>query len=321
MIAHRKFLSVALIGIASLSTGLGDVIQWSDRQNTLGKGFDDNTASFAIDTATNAVTFQVEHNSTSSGMDSASQWVINRWPPEPDFNPANGEFNVTTNANNDVVLGLYGFYGENGFDSNTPANEITIPTIGDSVSYTLSLSFATPVTTLDFQINNINALSKVTNFNSKDSLLVAAFLGGADAASPTYSNEGTGIDRTGDLLVGDWDNRIGLNNPAPYDVADQHVTNEGSVNLSFTSPVDRVTLTLTNIAEDNATPITAEEIAGGVGTFSPGFDDASTPDVEERLQTWSFSVGDLSFTTIPEPSSMALLGFSGLLLFRRRRSS
>jgi hypothetical protein len=319
MNAFQTFL-VSCASLVALSTAFGDVIQWADRQDTLGKGFDNDTASFSVDTSTNAVTFQLEHNGTTSGMDSASQWVINRWPPEPDFNPADGEFNVTTNGNNDIVLGAYGFYGENGFDSSTPPAEVTVPQIGDSVTYTLSLQFATPVSTLGFQFNNMNALSKVTNFNSRDTLVVAGFLGSATTASPTYSNEGAGFIRTGDTLDGDWDNRIGLNNPSPYDIADQHVTNEGSVNLEFTSPVDLVTLTLTNTAEDNSTPINAEEQAGGVGVFSPGFDDPGTPDSEERLQTWSFSVGDLTFTTIPEPSSVALLGMGALLLFRRRRS-
>lgn len=316
----RNILMATFAG-ATLSTAAADVIQWADSQGTLDKGFDNESASFTIDTSTNALTVQLDHNNTSSGMDSASQWVINRWPPSPDFNPANGEFNVVSNANNDVVLGLYGFYGENGFDASTPASEVTVPQIGDSVTYTLSLEFAVPVTTLGFQINNINALSKVTNFNSRDSLTVAGFLGADATASPTYSDQGSGITRTGDQLEGDWDNRIGLNNPSPYDVADQHVTDEGSVNLEFGEAVDRVTLTLTNIAEDNSTPVTQEEIDGGVGIFSPGFDDDGTPDVEERLQTWSFSVGDVTFTTIPEPSSMALLGMSSLLFFRRKRSA
>ena len=119
--------------------------------------------------STNAVTFQLEHDGTTSGMDSASQWVINRWPPAPDFNPANGEFNVTTNANNDVVLGAFGFYGENGFDSSTPSAEVTLPQIGDSVTYTLSLQFAVPVSTLGFQINNIN------NRISKHQMMISVY--------------------------------------------------------------------------------------------------------------------------------------------------
>lgn len=316
----RNFLMAAIVG-ATFSTASADVIQWADRQGTLDKGFDNESASFSVDTATNALTFQLDHNGTTSGMDSASQWSINRWPPSPDFSPANGDFNLVSNANNDIVLGLNGFYGENGFDANTPPAEVTVPQIGDSVTYTLSLQFETPVTTLGFQINNINALSKVTNFNSRDSLAVAAFLGGDAVASPTYSDQGSGIIISGDQLDGDWDNRIGLNNPSPYDVADQHVTDEGSVNLEFGEAVDRVTLTLTNIAEDNASPVTQEEIDGGVGVFSPGFDDDFTPDTEERLQSWAFSVGDVTFTTIPEPSSMALLGLSSLIFFRRNRRS
>ena len=212
-------LLVTSVATLAVSTSFGDVIRWADRQDTLGKGGDNDTAAFSVDSSTNAVTFQLDHNGTTSGMDSASQWVITRWPPEPDFNAANGEFNVTTNANNDVVLGAYGFYGENGFTSSTPTGEITIPIIGDTVTYTLSLQFATPVSTLGFQINNINALSKVTNFNSRDTMVVAGFLGSDSMASPTYSDEGAGFLRTGDTLDGDWDNRIGLNNPSPYDLA------------------------------------------------------------------------------------------------------
>lgn len=299
-----KLLIVTACGL--LSSGYADVIQWAGSQGTLGKAFDDSTDSFTVSTSTNAVTFQLEHNSTSSGMDSASQWSINRWPPPPSF--TEGNFNVVTNANNDIVLGLYGFYGENGFTASTPPNEITIPVEGDTVSYTLSIGFEAPVSTLSFDMNGINALTKTTGFNSQDFMLVEAFLGTSAAGSPQYSNEGPGFVRQGDELIGDWFNRIGLDNPEPYDLADQHVTDEGSVTLTFTDPVDRVDLTMTNVAKNE------------VGPFSPGFDEPATPDTEERLQTWAYSVGDLTFTTIPEPSTTLLAGLSLFLLgFRRRR--
>ena len=131
-------------------------------------------------------------------------------------------------------------------------------------------------------------------------------MGGTDAGSPDCTNEGTGYIRNIDELVGDWDNRIGLNNPATHDIADQHVTDEGSVNLTFTDPVDLVTLTITNVAANQIDAALFEN-----------FNDGST--ANQALQTWAFSVGDVSFTTIPEPSSVALLGLGLLLGLRRQR--
>ncbi|MFT4640674.1 MAG: hypothetical protein ACI8T1_004004 [Verrucomicrobiales bacterium] len=82
-------------------------------------------------------------------MQSASQWTADRWPPEPDFDPANGDFNVVSNANNDIALGITGFYGEFG------SGDGSTQTIGDSVSYTLTIGLDTAVTGLAVQLNNI----------------------------------------------------------------------------------------------------------------------------------------------------------------------
>ncbi len=314
--SHPRFrlsLLAAVLGATAgmSSTSPADVIEWAnggDEILNIFKPYDDSTASFTVDTVTNGVTFTLGHQSTSSGMDSASQWNINRWPVAPLFHESTGNFQISTNENNDVVLGLYGFYGDNGFDGTTPPNEITQPQIGDAVSYTLSLDFDTPVRELGFEVNGINALGKSNGFNSNDALLVEAFLGDTPAASPSYSSEGPGFIRTGDLLEGNWDHQIGLANDPPYVEATHHVTNEGSVRIEFSEPVDRVDLTLTNTAEFPN------------GTFLSGFDSPNTPDTQESLQTWSFSVGDVGFTTIPEPSTASfLLGAGMLFLLRRTR--
>lgn len=306
----RIISSSTLLWILALAwPATADVIEWANSSEVgqLSKPYDDETASFTVNTSTNGVTFTLDHRHTTSGMDSASQWAINRWPEAPNFSPDSGNFHIVSNGDNDIVLGLYGFYGDDGFTANTPADEITIPQEGDSVAYSLSLGFDTPVSDLQFEINNINALTKPTGFNSSDELLIEAFVGGSGTASPNYLRDGSGYVRDGDVLGGNWFNRIGLFNEPPYETADQHVTSEGSVLLRFETPVDLVTLTLTNVAENAPEP------------FQPGFDDPDTPNTEERLQTWAFSVGDLHFTTIPEPSS-TLLALSGALLLMFRRS-
>lgn len=136
--------------------------------------------------------------------------------------------------------------------------------------------------------------------------MVEAFLGDSMTGLPGVLEEGTGFTRDGNRLDGDWFNRIGLSNDPPWDIADQHVTSEGSIRLRFDDPVDRVALTLTNTAENPT------------GTFQTGFDDPDTPDTQEQWQTWAFSVGDLQFTTIPEPHAATFLMIALLALTTRR---
>lgn len=294
---------LCLVFALALPMAQADVIRWAetDERGQLAKPFDDRSAGFVIDTASNSVTFTLDHRNTTGGMVSASQWTVNRWP-EPAYEPETGDFNVVTNGNNDVVLSMYGYYGENGADDIS-----TVPRVGDSTTYQLSLDFAQSVSQLEFEVNGINALTKSTGFNSRDTLVVEGFLGNSAVPEPDFLAEGTGFVRDGNVLDGDWLNRIGLDNEPPYDLADQHITSEGSLRLRFDGPVDRVFLTLSNTAENP------------IDTFAPGFDDPNTPDTEERWQTWAFSVGDLSFHTIPEPSTAAFF-LSAVLALATRRS-
>lgn len=75
-------------------------------------------------------------------MDTASQWGINRWPTPPAFKPDSGDSNIVTNAQNNVVLGMWGYYGDNGSHANP--SDRTIPQIGDSTSYRITLDFGSP---------------------------------------------------------------------------------------------------------------------------------------------------------------------------------
>ncbi len=314
----RVSLFVIACGVAPHSDA--DVIEWDPLQGSpdVSKGFDRDSASFELDTESNAVTFELSHEGTTSNMDSASVWAVNRWPAPPaeivNVNGVDqfvGDFNVVSNANNDVVLGLAGFYGEFG-----PSGVNTEAAEGDSTIYKLTLTFDVPVIGLDFQVIGINALAKENGFNSNDLFTIEAFLGRDAAASPTYSNEGAGFIRSGDELVGDWDNRIGTapSDPNGFDLEGQaqHISDAGAVQLNFGEAVDSVALTLTSVAESIRPDENGNYPTDRPRQYSSG---------SNGLQTWAFSVGDLSFTTIPEPSSALLLGLGCLLTLRRRRVS
>lgn len=283
----------ALLLFFSISLAAADTVTWGTYRGLVSKSYDESPAAFQITTDSNAVVLSLQQVEESTSMFGASQWGVDRWPGAPPFD--GNQFNIVTNASNDIVLGLWGFYGEDGFGANTT------PMLGDFTTHRLSIIFAQPVTDLAFQINTINALIKSTGFNSNDILTISAFLGSNAVASPTYSNEGTAYTRNGDVLTGDFANRMPEADPG------QHTSNGGSLTVNFGAALDRIELTLKNIV-DHEDP----------SMVQPGFDDPNSAQVE-GLQTWAFSVNNLSFHTIPEPSSglLSLVAFS--LLFRRRK--
>ena len=81
-----------------------------------------------------------------------------------------------------------------------------------------------------------------------------------------YANEGDAFDRSVNVLTGDYETQIvGV-------FGGQHVSDQGSLNIQLTQEVDRVDLILVNRA----------------GHADPA-------QFQNGLQTFSYSIGDLSF--------------------------
>ncbi len=295
-----------ILGILAPGAAMADGIRWADSpdRGQLNKGFDDRTVSLTVDTQTNGVT------SSSIITTRPAEWI----------RPLGGESTVgpphplsSLTAVIPISSPMLRTTWSSECGATTATTEVTrIPRTARFPRLAIQRPIASPwisgapASDLEFQINGINALTKPVAFNSNDSLMVEAFLGDSMTGLPGVFEEGTGFTRDGNRLDGDWFNRIGLSNDPPWDIADQHVTSEGSIRLRFDDPVDRVALTLTNTAENPT------------GTFQTGFDDPDTPDTQEQWQTWAFSVGDLQFTTIPEPHAATFLMIALLALTTRR---
>ncbi|MBK1881432.1 hypothetical protein JIN85_03330 [Luteolibacter pohnpeiensis] len=275
---------------AFLTACLGDEIQWADEHGEVGKNFDDSTVSYQVATDRNLVTFQFAHQGASSGMFSISQWAVSDWP-EKDGAVANGE--------NDIALSMWGYYGEDG------AGEETLATDGDYDIYALTISFNTAVENLTFDINSINALIKDSGFNSQDILTIQGTLNGEYVSLPSLTPldpDDQAYVIAGDTLTGDFNHELVYNAPDPG----QHVTDSGSVHVTFETRVDTIEVVMKNVA----TRPDAEN-------FQSGYVGANG----ETVQYWGFSVGDLTFTTIPEPTGWWLGCLAGCgWMLRRRRS-
>ena len=78
-----------------------------------------------------------------------------------------GSWQMVSNSQNDVVLGLWGYWGGGG-----------VPVAaGDQTSYQLTITFDETVSNLDFALCGINALVKETDgFKSFDILTVSSYL-------------------------------------------------------------------------------------------------------------------------------------------------
>ncbi len=279
-----------------LATGVvkGDGIDWDDHRGGLTKGYDNLTASYAVETGANTLTFRLVHRGATSGLFSFSQWRIDNWPlderPDPDYN-------TVANGSNEVALSLYGYYGEDG------AGDVTPPAYGDSDSYSLLIDFAVPVDSLVFDVNSINALVKAAGFNSQDVLTIHGSLGGESASAPLFlplAEEDQAYLISGNTLIGDFDHRLVFDETSPG----HHVTDSGSVRVAFSSRVDAIELAMRSVA-----------IHPDPEQFQAGY----TPGNGSVLQVWAFSLGDLSFTTVPEPQPAMICATMSVGTFALRR--
>lgn len=248
------------IGDLSFVPGIGTEILWAPRQGQLVKpGFNNASATYQVPSEDGGVnvTFDLNHVATTGNAFSYSQWEIHRWGDPNGIILPTGSWQMVSDSQNNIVLGLWGYWGGGGVPLAS----------GDQTSYELILSFDQPVRNLDFALCGINALVKSGDgFNSFDILTVSSSLNSVAQPSPTYSQEGNAFTRSGDTFTGDFDNQIvGL-------FGGQHVSDAGCSRLSFGGPVDEVRLVIVNRAEHP----TAGQFQGG-------------------QQTWSFSMGDLSF--------------------------
>lgn len=247
------------IGDLSFLPGVATEIVWAPRQGQLIKpGFNNGPATYQAGSTEGGVTatFDLTHVATSNDRFSYSQWEIHRWGDPQSLALPLGSWQTVSNGSNDIVLGLWGYWG-----GDSPL------AIGDQTEYQLAITFDQPVRNLNFALNGINALIKeVDGFNSFDILTLTSFLGSTPQGAPTYSQEGNAFIRVGNTFTGDFTNQIS----GVY--GGQHVSDAGSVRVRFQETIDKVVLNLVNRA---AHPIPT--------SFQSG------------QQTWSFSLGDLSF--------------------------
>jgi hypothetical protein len=235
-------------------------LSWAPERATLSKdGFDASTATYTAtsdDDIVNA-TFTLEGLGTTGDKFSYSKWEIDRWGDPNGLLTPPGNWQVTSNGLNDVVLSLWGYWGTDGSAGALPTE------IGAQTSYRLRITFDRAVSDLQFQVNTVNALLS-GGLNSRDQLTIESALGGVAQPTPTFSDEGPGFTRAGNVLTGDFATQIGG--------GFQNVTDEGSALIRLPGAVDEVTLTLVT----TATHPDPAQFQGG-------------------QQNWSFSIGDLSF--------------------------
>lgn len=237
---------------------------FAERRRQLEKvGFDSSTASLNATSTDGAlpVRFELEHLGTTAGYGSYSKWEIDRWGDPNGQMFASGSWQVVSNATNDVVLACWGYWGWPLAEGGPKLH------IGDSTSYRLRLKFAQAVSDLSFQINGINGFIKPSaGYNSGDRLTVTSSLLGVPRADPVFSEQGPSFTRVGAALTGDFNRQI------DGGISGQHVSNDGSVRVTFPGLVDQVELNLVNTANHyDATQF------------------------KDGTQTWSFSIGQLNF--------------------------
>ncbi len=255
--------SLLVAGVCS-----GDSISWAPLKGTLEKeAFDASTvtASFPSESGGNAVTLTLRHGGTAEGLYTYSKWEIDRWGDPTGEHFAEGSWQVVSNEVNDVVLGLWGYWGWTGL----PGDPRTAP--NDETDYELTLTFDRPAHALSVPLNGINGFLKPENgYNSRDELLVKGYLDDVLQAGPVFDSVGPAVHVDGKRLLGNFGHQI--NHP----VSGQHTSDDGSVMVRFEEPVDRVVLTLSNVATH---PVAAQ--------------------FQDESQTWSYSIGELVFENAP----------------------
>ncbi len=203
----------------------------------------------------------MEHTGTTAGLISYSKWEINQWGDPTGVKFAPGAWQVVTSAANDVVLGLWGYWGFSGAEGSQ------LTKIGDHTGYKLTIELSRPVERLSFPVNGINGFLKpVDGFNSGDRLAVKGSLNGTAIILPEITSQGPAYAVRDYVLTGDYVHQINDG------ISGQHMSDDGSAVIVFDQPVDRVELSLTNTA---------------------GHPDPAA--FRSGLQTWSFSVGNLSY--------------------------
>lgn len=256
---------------------MADTIAWNSHRGTLQKPqFTNQNATYSISSPGGiTTTFTLGHVATTAQKFSYSKWEIDRWGnPGGGVNPP-GSWQAVSNATNDVGLALWGYWGNAG---TSLAN-------GNTTSYQLTIDFDQPVISLVLPLRGINALLDAQGNNAIDSVSVASFLDGTAQASPSYSNLGQGVIRTGNTLRGDFANPIGS------DTGQLRTSDQGSATVSFSGPIDRVVLTITNEAR-HPTPAL----------------------IQDGVQHWSISLGNPTFEAAP-------LGVRSVIAWETRRTT
>jgi hypothetical protein len=263
------------IGELSFLCGTTNNIGWAARQGTLSKPeFTNASATYQAVSADGGVigSFQLDHIATTGNKPSYSKWEIDRWGDPSGVHTQLGSWQMMSNAANDIVLGIWGYWGTDG-TANGPR-----VAVGDQTSYRITIRFNRPLENLSFFLHGINALLKPeAGFNSQDIVTVSSYLGTSQLPSPVYSQEGNAFTRTGDTLSGNF--AVQINNG----FSGQHISDQGSIKVQLVQPADRVELILVNRADH---PVPAS--------------------YQDGLQTYSFSIGRFDFRYGNVGSSAAL---------------
>src|SRR5690606_2393065 len=149
------FLLLVLAQFSIISLASADGVQWQAHQGELLKeGFTSSPAGYDLtsDDGQVAVSLRLTPLGTAPGLFSYSKWEIDRWGDPAGAILPKGSWHVSSNSSNDVVLGLWGYWGWTG--------EVGAARIkpGDETGYQLSVRFDRPVEGLSFSLHGVNAV-------------------------------------------------------------------------------------------------------------------------------------------------------------------
>ena len=276
--------SAVALGVLLSEASALDSVSWAGKRGILAKeGFTTDTGRYLVhsDSGANQVTLTLSHASTSRNMFSYSKWEIDRWGDPEGIWAEPGAWQVVSNAANDVVFGIWGYWGWDGAAGSPHL------VANDSTSYDLTLTFNRPVSELTIPLHGLNALFVPGSSNTTDELTAQAFLSETPLAAMSLGSLGQGLVRQGSGIAGNMSRPFG---------ASQSYYDEGSMVLRSNEKLDRVVLRFTNRA---FTP--------SPGNFANG------------QQAWSFSLGRLSFEN--ETSTRAATAIEWLPKKWQRRPS
>jgi hypothetical protein len=213
-----------------------DTVTWENKQRILGKaGFTRDKAEYLVlsNSGGNQVRLTLSHVSTSRNLFSFSKREVDRWGDPEGVLAQPGAWQVVSNGANDVVLGVWGYWGWGGAagSPHLVSNE--------STSYEPGLTFERPVTDLSLSLHGLNALLAPGSSNMKDELTAQAFFKAAPVAGVSFETLGQGMVRQGNGVSGNVSKPFG---------ASKNYFDEGSVVLRFNEKTDKVVLRFTNRA-------------------------------------------------------------------------